>query len=65
MTPEEKAEDLITKMTAPFAQSQDTKFYALTCAREILSSWKNDGNSRLDVGICIYWEKVIKILEDK
>ena len=50
MTPEEKAKHLINTF--------NSKEVALLCVLEIIKSWGEDGNNRLDFAIMKYWENV-------
>lgn len=65
MTPEEKAKELIMKFCEgiwedgnPNNSVRHVKKCALICVEEILSSWDEDGNKRLDAPIISYWQSV-------
>ncbi len=43
------------EVPVPFTQA---KKYALIAVDEIIKSWEEDGNSRLDSSIIFWWQKV-------
>jgi len=67
ITAKEKAHELVSKCLG-FAHSTRIETVALFCVDEIIKSWNEDGNKRLDAPVISYWESVkdeIKLLTSK
>jgi len=67
MTPNDKAEYLvkISNENKPFenaSQVFEAKRIARLIISEIVKSWEDDGNKRLDKSIIEYWQEVDKFL---
>jgi len=68
MTPNEKAEYLVNKCNkekhfSSIEQVNNAKFYANLIVDEIINSWNEDGNKRLDESIIYYWKQVKTFLQ--
>lgn len=71
MKPEEKAQELIETFQKEIPDylyqgrvlDQAAKACAIICVDEIIDSWEEDGNSRLDAPIIAYWQSVKEAIQ--
>ena len=71
ISPKQKAKELVEiyyQKIIDLVDVNNALYYSQQCALiavdEILQSWKEDGNVRLDEGIHIYWEQVKTEIEN-
>lgn len=67
MTPKEKAQELYSlyeKGEQNYQWWERSKQFAIMIVDEIIKSWEEDGNKRLDVGIIKYWQEVKTEIEN-
>jgi uncharacterized protein YeeX (DUF496 family) len=64
MSSEQKAVELFAKFTALVKNKFLAQDCALAAVQEIIQTWKEDGNERLDSGIIYWWQQVEKELKE-
>lgn len=57
MDAKDKAKELYSKFLG-YCHSTHAKKGASLCVDEIINSWEEDGNKRLDAPVIAYWEEV-------